>query len=208
MPTDQIPYLQCKNAECRRPIWLPRSSQLHRFPDRFESNNQYFEIYLCPSCAHAYDYRRLNVLWSPRQIADRNRPMGLYAALLEFDCGTENCGTRILIRKPTAAAVGSDELVKESGKWVLTDVHCLKGHEVKALPIHHWGTMFASDDPQHKLSCRLRSYNGFDPKLRHNRANWPKVPPQSFGPFSLFLASNTIFKTPPQRLGPFLPFQS
>lgn len=146
MVTDQRPLVECKNASCHHTIWLPRSSQLDRFPGQIEfADNQYSEIYVCPSCAHVFDYRPLNVRWYPRQIADRDHTGGWYATLLEFDCATENCGVRVVIRKPTDAPQTSDQLVKESEGWVLAEVHCPAGHPITTLPLHRWGGMFVRD---------------------------------------------------------------
>ena len=141
---DQLPYLECKNksGDSHHTIWLPRSSQLRRFPDRPEmSSNTYFEICACPICGHVYEYKSVDVHWRPLQTAGRDHTKELHVAALEFDCGVENCGTRVVIQKPTAEVLTSDQIVKESDAWVLERVRCGKGHPVQGLPSNRRGRM-------------------------------------------------------------------
>lgn len=136
MPTDQIPYLECKGAHCGHTIWLPRSSQLDRFPNHLDSDNQYSEIYACPACGHACDYRPLNVLWMSRfQTAVPANLWGLSADAISFRCEQSNCGVLVLLRKTTDEAhPNASRLLKEAESWTLADVHCKNGHPVRRIP--------------------------------------------------------------------------
>jgi hypothetical protein len=134
MATNQRRYLPCKNVSCRQPIWLPYSSQLGIFPDRLDSDNQYAEMFLCPACAHVYDYRSLSVLWKLPQTEDRGRLLGLYAVSLAFRCGIENCGSLTLIHKPTNALRDDPQFLKETSTWALGEVRCKNRHLLEALP--------------------------------------------------------------------------
>lgn len=143
MVTNQHSYLECKNEGCHRTIWLPHSSQLDKSPDHLDSDNQYFEIYVCPVCAHVYDYRRLNVRWMPLRSEDLSRVLGLTLVLLEFECDKERPGTRVVIRKPTTDSRDAEKIVRESASWVLVDVHCRNGHPITSLPQKRYGNVYA-----------------------------------------------------------------
>jgi hypothetical protein len=134
MEVDGYPYLTCKNATCRHPMWLPRSSQLKNSPHPSDSDNRYFENYVCPACVHVYDYRPLDVRWRQPRIRDQGHIAVLYAALLEFVCTEENCGTRTVIHKPMIEPLNAADFVRESSQWMMGDVRCLKGHRIWALP--------------------------------------------------------------------------
>lgn len=134
MEVDGHPYLTCKNAVCRHTMWLPRSSQLKNSLHLLNSDNRYFENYVCPACAHVYDYRSSDVRGRQPRTRDQGHIAALYAALLEFVCTEENCGTRIVIHKPMIEPLNAAEFVGESSRWVLGDVRCVKEHKIHALP--------------------------------------------------------------------------
>ena len=138
MPVDrphQFPYLWCNHDDSSHTIWLPHSSLLGRFPDRPErANNTYFEIYACPTCGLVCEYRSLNVLWRPRQNADPNSKPEPYVAVIEFQCGAENCDTLVTIHKPSRELLTVKAILEESAGWLLSGVHCNKGHVILGLP--------------------------------------------------------------------------
>jgi predicted RNA-binding Zn-ribbon protein involved in translation (DUF1610 family) len=101
MRASSIPYLECRNVDCDHTIWLPRSSRLGKSPHQQDSDSRSFETYVCPQCAHVYDYRDLSVLWNPDPSQAPDNLGELFAVGLVFDCETENCGTRTIIRKTT-----------------------------------------------------------------------------------------------------------
>ncbi len=137
MTTQQRSYMQCKNEGCGQPILLPSPNQLDKSPDQLDSDNQYFEIYVCPACGHVYEYRRLNVRWAFPKTLGLDPPPNIYAAVLEFECGKETPYTRIVIRKPVLTTSDANKLVAESEAWILHDIHCPRGHLVEKLPPSH-----------------------------------------------------------------------
>ncbi len=131
MRTNRHPYVECKNERCRRAIWLPRSSSLDKSLDRPDSDQPYFELYVCPVCVHAYGYRALNVHWQVPQADILSQVLGLSSVLLEFHCDQENPGILVIIEKPTTELRDVENIVKDSESWVLADVHCRNGHQIK-----------------------------------------------------------------------------
>jgi hypothetical protein len=134
MPTNQIPYLVCKNVRCGHTIWLPRSSQLDKFPDRLDSDNQFAEIYVCPTCVHAYDYRVLNVHWTPPRHDTPTNLWALSADAVVVECDKGNCRPPALLRKTTMEPLDAGKLLKEAESWVLAEVHCSNGHPLNRIP--------------------------------------------------------------------------
>jgi hypothetical protein len=137
MVSQQRSYLVCKNEDCCHTIWLPQPTQLDKFPDQLDSDNQYFEIFVCPACGHVYEYRILNTLWMFPRTEALAQLLNLRVVLLEFYCGRENPSTRVIIRKPSLEALDAAKLVAESNSWVLHDIHCPVGHLITELPPSH-----------------------------------------------------------------------
>jgi len=135
MPTDQIPYLECKNERCRHTIWLPRSSQLDKSPDQPGSRTQLVEeAYVCPTCGHVYGYTRLNVHWTPLRIGVPANLGALSAVAVIVVCEQGNCGVPVLLRKTTWEHLDRDKLLKQAESWVLAGVQCDSGHRVNRIP--------------------------------------------------------------------------
>lgn len=134
MATSQRRYLVCKNVSCHHAIWLPYSSQLGKSPDHLDFDSRYFEMFVCPGCAHVYDYRSRNVRRRLPQSQDRDQLLGLCAVSLAFRCGEQNCGSLVVIHKPSRENQDDSTVVSESSLWALGDVHCPKGHRIRSLP--------------------------------------------------------------------------
>jgi len=134
MTTDQFPYLEHKSEGGSHTIWLPHSSQLGKYPDRLDSNNQYSEIYKCPACALVSSYRSPLVQWSRFRSEYPNNSEELYAAVLEFQCETENCEAQVRIRVPMQGKLDRTKLLDDSASWTLVAVRCPKGHPVTSIP--------------------------------------------------------------------------
>jgi hypothetical protein len=133
MRTNQKPYLECKGVRCGHTIWLPRSTQLDKSPNHLDSDNQYSEIYVCPACAHVFDYRPLNVRWKQPQTADLDRLLELSADAISFRCEQGNCKALVLLRKTTDGPLDAAKLLTESESWVLKG-HCANGHPLNRIP--------------------------------------------------------------------------
>lgn len=135
MRTGQIPYLECKGEGCHRTIWLPRSSQLGRFPNRQNSDIDLVEeIYVCPGGVHVCGYKESNVRWSqpPHDIPDNL--WELSADAIAFRCEHESSGVLVLVRKTTdAAQPDASRLWKESESWVL-EARCVCGRPLRRIP--------------------------------------------------------------------------
>lgn len=136
MRTDQIAYLECKNVGCRQPIWLPRSSQLDRPLSPLDSDDPLAEIYVCPACGHAYEYRALSVHWMNQfHTAAPKNLWGLSADAIALQCDQSNCGVLVLLRKTTdERCPNAEKLLKDAESWTLVDVHCSNGHRVNRIP--------------------------------------------------------------------------
>ena len=93
MVSNQHRYVTHKHEGKDHTIWLPPSSRLGKHPDQPEmSDNAYSEIYVCPACGLVSAYRSPVVQWRLLRIEDQDPITGLYAAVLKFGCGADNCG--------------------------------------------------------------------------------------------------------------------
>ena len=135
MMSNQRRYLAHKHGDTSHTIWLPLSSRLGIYQDQPEmSSNAYSEIYVCPACGLVSQYRSLFVQRHPVQTADQDPITGLYAAVLTFRCGVDNCGSPVLIRKPTTDTRATNTLVEEASSWTLVSIRCPEGHPVTRIP--------------------------------------------------------------------------
>jgi hypothetical protein len=136
MVSNQFPYLDCKYGGTTHTIWLPCSSRLERAPYQpGKPINQYSEIYVCPACGHVYEYRARNVLYRQPGRQEPSNLSEMYAAVLTFRCGVDNCESPVLIRKSTKDTGAANALVEEAKSWKLVSIRCPEGHAVTQIPL-------------------------------------------------------------------------
>jgi hypothetical protein len=131
-------FVECINADCRRPIPIPYSI-LRGIPG---SRNSWHEVgetanLVCPECDLVYDYTGSPVRGDPSPLGDPYQSGVLRDALLVFDCAQENCGTQVVIHRPTEIGMtGRDVEAEAAAKWKFVGVHCQSpnGDTVVSLP--------------------------------------------------------------------------
>lgn len=130
-------YLECRNDQCGDLIWLHPLSPL----PRFELVPQMpvlepVEIFACPHCGRVSEYRPSAVLELDSVIADPYARNELALRLLEFDCATEHCGSRVTIQNsiPFHLRDDTERFLQNAKSWTFGEVHCAKGHAVFQLP--------------------------------------------------------------------------
>jgi hypothetical protein len=126
------PYLVCpaeddKSVQCGRTMPLPRSSQLGKslnIPGLPKDETR--EIFVNPECGHVCDYTESDVHWGLAPHVDPNQPRRPFSQLVEWNCGVENCRTRVVVQRPTRDAIEEEELLTEARrKWIFVSAHCL-----------------------------------------------------------------------------------
>jgi hypothetical protein len=97
-------YVECKNEECRQPIWLHRSSPLGTSSGPPETPADALpKIWLCPACGHAFDYSKSEHRHSSFPHPDPYQQGRLIVGTVEFYCEAERCGVLVQIHKPMDA---------------------------------------------------------------------------------------------------------
>jgi|SRR5947209_4660399 len=144
------PFLECKHEGCGLPMRLPQSSRLNTFPSPLAlQKDETREIFVHPQCGHVYDYTRQDVRLRPSQNEAQDRPERPISFLVQWNCGAENCDTRVVVQRPTHGRIEPDELMKEAKqKWIFCSAHCPNGHPITKIPDGAWaGSVWMSDMP-------------------------------------------------------------
>ena len=147
IPQD-YPYLDCKREGCGRPMPLPQSSRLGKYPSPHVLPMPGIrEIFVNPLCGHVCDYTESDVRWSLVPHVAPDRPERPFSALVEWNCDVENCKTRVIVQRPTRGRITPGELMNEAReKWEFCSAHCPKGHLLTQVPADAWAyEMWASD---------------------------------------------------------------
>lgn len=130
-------YLVCKGEGCHRPIPIPYSnlletpSSLQRLP--MDAGH---EIVACPACGLVSDYTPLDTRLPHELQGTVPYPETLrHVGILEFECATNNCATRVSVLLPTDAAANADTIWRAAQRWRFVDAHCKKNRDsIVALP--------------------------------------------------------------------------
>jgi hypothetical protein len=129
-------FVECINADCRRPIPIPYSILLG-IPGSRDSWHEVGETanVVCPKCARVFDYTGWPVRGDPSPLGDPYRSEVLRDGLLAFDCAQKHCGTQVVVHRPTEIGMTERDIEAEAGaKWKFVGVHCPKGDTVSSLP--------------------------------------------------------------------------
>ncbi len=131
-----FPYLECNCGKCGRPTPLPHSSRLGKsLSPHVLPRAEIREVFVNPECGHVCDYTEQDVHWSrvPHVAPDQEEQP--FSALVVWKCGEENCGTQVIVQRPTRGKITNDELMREARtKWKFCEAHCPKGHSLTHVP--------------------------------------------------------------------------
>jgi hypothetical protein len=145
----------CNNGDCGKPIPIPYSILLVRWPFHEGTNpDAGSENVACPTCGHVSYYTPEDVRpHDADQALAQDQGIRLLVGIVSFGCDEERGEglVEILLPMPEGSTVQS--LLDRSETWTVREVYCkkgkTKGHPARQLPPRHKRTAsFAASDRQ------------------------------------------------------------